>query len=91
VDIVAARLVDPGIPFQMMVQCKRHAASNKVEVSQVREVWAVKSLQGFHQAMIATTSSFTKGAKLQADYWNLDLRDHDAVVQWCKDMGGVPL
>ena len=58
-----------------------------VGIAEVREVWSVKWDSGFHQALIATTSSFTRGAKEKAHEWNLELKDHDAIVNWCKDYG----
>lgn len=91
IDIIAVRSVDPDIPISMMVQCKKQRASRPVKVSVVREVWSVKSENAFHQAMIATTSSFTKGAKLQAHKWRMDLKDHNAIVNWCRRIAGVPL
>ena len=84
VDIVAVRRVAPGVPLRMMVQCKRLATTRKVDVSVVREVWSVKSEKFFHQAMIATTSTFTRGAKQKGEKWDLTLQDHDAIVQWCR-------
>lgn len=87
VDIVAVKKVSPGIPIEMMVQCKRNRPSRKVNVTVVREVWSVKWEKGFHQAMIATTSSFTRGAKEKAAKWNLDIRDYNDILKWCKNMG----
>ena len=89
IDILAVRQVSPDIVFQMMVQCKRFAKSRKVGVEIVREIWSVKWERGFHQAMIATTSSFTRGALEKAQKWNLELRDHDSIVSWCQSHGRI--
>jgi len=86
IDIVALRNVDPGIPVRMMVQCKRNSTNRPVGVSVVREVWSVKSEYMFHQAMIATTSTFTKGARDKAEKWQLDLRDAEAIMDWCSKL-----
>ena len=85
-DIIAARNVEPGVPIEMLVQCKRNSRSRRVGVEVVREVWSAKWEKGSHQAMIATTSSFTKGARTRARLWNMDLRDYDAILDWCKRM-----
>jgi len=84
IDIVAVRKIEPGIPIEMMVQCKRNKPKRPVGLSIIREVWSVKLEKQFHQAMIATTSYFTKGARQKAYEWNLDLRDYDAIFNWCK-------
>ncbi|MCC6989680.1 MAG: restriction endonuclease [Acidobacteria bacterium] len=89
VDIVAVRKVSPDINFSMMVQCKRYSDARKVGVEVVREVWSVKWAQGFQQAMIATTSSFTRGARHQATEWKLELRDSDVIREWCAHHGGT--
>jgi len=86
IDIIAARTIDPGIPIRMMVQCKKYARMRPVGISVVREVWAVQWQNGFHQAMVATTSSFTRGAVDRAEAWYIDLRDHDAIISWCKNI-----
>jgi restriction system protein len=87
IDLVAAKIVEPDVTFQMMVQCKRYSRHRKVGVEIVREIWSVKWEKGFHQAMIATTSFFTKGAKEKAEKWNLELKDHDAIFDWCRANG----
>ena len=89
IDIVALRRVAPGIRFRMMVQCKRFAPARKVGVEIVREVWAVKWEKGFHQAMLATTSGFTRGARAKATAWDLELKDADAILDWCSEAGRV--
>lgn len=86
-DVVAVKSVQPDVPFRMMVQCKRYAVERRVGVELVREVWAVKWHRGYSQAMIATTSFFTKGARETAQKWDLELRDHVAIVDWCKAYG----
>ncbi len=86
IDIVAVRRLAPDMQFKMMVQCKRLAKNRKVGIELVREVWSVKWEKGFHQAMIATTSTFTRGARQKGESWDLALRDHDTIVQWCRGL-----
>ena len=85
VDIVATRLVGPDITFRMMVQCKKYGAENKVGVDTVKNVWATKWDSGFHQAMVATTSTFTSGASEAATKWGFEMRDHDRILGYCTD------
>ncbi len=84
VDIVAVRKTAPDIDFRMIVQCKKYAQHRKIGVAPVRELFAVKSEQSYSQAMIATSSTFTKGAEDKAEFWKMELRDHDAIVNWCR-------
>lgn len=91
IDIIAARRVAPDVRFNMMVQCKRFAPGRKVGIEIVREVWAVKWQKGFNQAMIATTSAFTRGAQRQGVEWSLELRDRDAILAWCSQLGEITL
>jgi Restriction endonuclease len=84
VDIIAARTVEPGVPIEMLVQCKRYKKTHRVGVEIVKQLWATKWEKAAHQAMIAATSSFTQGARTKAKIWKMDLQDHDAILQWCQ-------
>ena len=89
IDLIAIRRIQPRVKFSMMVQCKRYSQNRKVGVSVVKDVWATKWEKGFHHAMIATTSHFTKGAMEKAESWNFDLRDHESIVELCKEYGEI--
>lgn len=89
IDLIAVRRVPPNVKFSMMVQCKKYRKERTVGVSVVKDVWATKWEKGFHHAMIATTSYFTKGALEKAESWKFDLRDHDSVVALCKEYGRI--
>ena len=83
IDIVAVRSLEFGVPIEMLVQCKRNKRTRKVGVGVVKELWATKWKQGAHQAMVATTSTFTRGAVKEASSWKMELRDHIAIFDWC--------
>lgn len=87
IDLIAVRKICPGVPIQMMIQCKRYSMTRKVGVDYVKNVWATKSEHGFHQAMLATTSTFTRGAVSKGNLWNLNLCDHNKVLEWCREYG----
>lgn len=89
IDIIAVRKVVPDVDIRMMIQCKRFSPDNKVGVEFVKQLWATKMEHGFHQAMLATTSSFTKAALDKAGLWKLELRDHQAMVNWCMKYGQI--
>ena len=84
IDIIAVRSVEPGISIEMLVQCKRFKKTRRVGVGVVKELWATRSDKHSHQAMIATTSSFTQGARATANVWKMNLREHDAILEWCQ-------
>jgi HJR/Mrr/RecB family endonuclease len=89
VDLIAVKSTAPDFECEMLVQCKKYAPHRKVEVSIVRELWAVRWKRASHQAMLATTSTFTRGAQKQAEEWKLQLRDHDRIIQWCRSAVGI--
>lgn len=87
IDLIATQFILPDVIFNMMVQCKKYYPQKKVGLSIVKEVWSTKWEHGFHQAMIATSSDFTRGAKKSADKWNFELRNHNDILDWCKKYG----
>lgn len=62
VDIVAAH-VQENKKLKYIVQCKRNAEKNKVNVKVVREIAGVKVDMKADLALIVTTSSYTKPAR----------------------------
>lgn len=85
IDLVALQSID-GIPFKLLVECKRYVPPNRVGVGKVRELWGVKSSRSASQAILATTSYFTADAlSFQKQHlYELTLRDYDAVVEWVR-------
>src|SRR5262249_31340215 len=84
IDIIAIKRLKPDIDTNMLVQCKRFSEQRKVGVDLIRQLWAVKSQRSFNQAMLVTSSTFTRGAREHASLWNLELRDRDAILDWCQ-------
>jgi HJR/Mrr/RecB family endonuclease len=89
IDIIAVQKIVPDINIKMMVQCKRLSHHRRVGIEVVREVWSVKWKNAFNLAMIATTSQFTKGAKDEGHNWNFALKDHDNILNMCKELTSV--
>jgi restriction system protein len=81
-DIIAVKQLEANIRF--LIECKRYATRNKVGVGIVRELYGVKTDEKATKAILATTSSFTKGAKdfFSRHVWELEPRDFDGVVEW---------
>jgi restriction system protein len=83
-DIVAVRKSEASIRF--LIECKRYNPSNKVGVELVRALYGVKMHEKATKGILATTSTFTRGAKgfFNDHMWELEPRDFNGVVDWVK-------
>jgi hypothetical protein len=83
-DIIAVRKAEAETRF--LIECKRYSPENKVGVSLVRALYGVKVDEKATKAILATTSTFTTGAKrfFDAHRWELERRDHQGVLDWLK-------
>jgi hypothetical protein len=69
-----------------IVECKRYKEENKVGVEIVRALHGVTQAEKFNQAILVTTSTFTKGAIefVKPLKFQLELKDYNDVTEWCK-------
>lgn len=75
--------VMPGIQTAWIVECKNYHPEHRVGVEIVRALYGTKSDLPGVQAMLATTSFFTSGAKkFKASRYDLHLRDYNGIVEW---------
>jgi len=83
-DIIAIRESEVNVRF--LIECKRYARHRRVGVETVRELYGVKLDESATKAILATTSSFTTGARdlFRRHLWELEPRDYDGVVEWIK-------
>lgn len=65
-DIIATRNIS-GIPYMILIECKKYSASHKVGVQLVRSLLGVQSDKKANKAILVTTSRFTKGARKIAE------------------------
>jgi restriction endonuclease len=84
-DILAVRRDDVGT-ILTLVECKKFRPDRKVGVGLVRSLYGVVAHDRASHGVIATTSSFTRGAKaLERNLeYHLSLRDFDDLVDWCR-------
>jgi HJR/Mrr/RecB family endonuclease len=84
-DILAIGHTPIG-PHKIGVECKRYT-ENKVGAEIVRNIYAVKMMRHFNQAMIVTTSSFTKDAYLEIKPYSSEilLKDKVDLSKWCNE------
>jgi HJR/Mrr/RecB family endonuclease len=83
-DIFAiSKTIEPGLASSWIIECKKYAPENKVGVDIVRALYGVKSNMKVANALLATTSYFTKGAKdFKASRYDIDLRDYESILEW---------
>lgn len=81
-DIIAVKQSEANLRF--LIECKRYARHRPVGVGIVRELYGVKVDERATKAILATTSTFTSGAKefFRNHIWELEPRDFDGVVDW---------
>lgn len=75
-----------GVRTSWIIECKKYSRERKVGVEIARALYAVKTGLSVANAMLVTTSHFTKGVNaMKASKWDLDLRDFEAVVEWVNE------
>lgn len=65
-DIIATRNIN-GIPYMILIECKRYGINNKVDVKLVRSLLGVQSDRKANKAILVTSSLFTKDARRFAE------------------------
>ncbi len=65
-DIIATKTIG-GLPFMLLIECKKYSLSNPVGVSLVRSLLGVQNDRKANKGVLITTSRFTKSAKEFAD------------------------
>ncbi len=83
-DIFATSRDVAGVTSAWIIECKKYAPTNKVGVEVVRGLYGTQPmLQQGVNALLATTSHFTKGAyEYEASRYDLALKDYEGVLEW---------
>lgn len=87
-DVIAIENNDLGIESKYFIECKRYSPTNKVGVDIVRSLYGVQnSRDSANKSIIATTSTFTSGARKFAEEetrsrWEMSLKDYSDVISW---------
>lgn len=83
-DILAISKDDAaGVRTSWIIECKKYAAKRKVGVDVVRALFGVKADLKVANALLATTSYFTKGVKdYKASRYDLELKDYGDILDW---------
>ena len=62
-----------------------YAPENKVGVNIVRALYGVKSNRKVANALLATSSYYTKGAKdFKASRYDIEMKDYNDILEWIK-------
>lgn len=74
------------IRVKYFIECKRYSRQNKISVGLVQRLFGVKIAEQANKAILATTSSLTKQARIFGNnhIWDLELKDYDDIVKWIK-------
>jgi uncharacterized protein YjbI with pentapeptide repeats len=83
-DIYAiSKDIEPGVTSSWIIECKKYAPENKVGVDIVRALYGVKADLKIANALLATTSYFTKGAEaFKASRYDIELKNYQAILGW---------
>ena len=86
-DIFAIAKDISGVKSPWIIECKKYAEHRKVGVDIVRALYGTSAvLEQGANALLATTSYFTKGAReFKASRYDLELKNFEAVVQWVNE------
>jgi restriction endonuclease Mrr len=84
-DLVAFTEDKIGIRTKYIIEAKHYKPENRVGVSFVRQLSAVRQKFGAHHGILITSSSFTKDAiKENKEFYGLHLKDYDVLLKWIK-------
>ena len=91
-DIFAVSKEGPrGVRTSWIIECKRYERENKVGVEIVRALYGIKSNLKVANALLATTSFFTKGAsQFKASRYDIELKDYPYLIEWINEYSPNP-
>ncbi len=90
-DIIAAYKSPFGHQL-FIIECKRYQEKTKIGIEMVRGLYGVKMAEQYNQAILVTTSTFTKPAIdfVKPLKFQLELKDFNDVQAWCKANNNQP-
>ncbi len=90
-DMLALSADASGLESSWIIECKRYGARNAVRVDIARSIYGVKFTLGVSNAVIVTTSKFTKSAQeFSRSKYDLQFVDYSRVVQWLEQYTSEP-
>ncbi|NQT82704.1 restriction endonuclease [bacterium] len=90
-DIFATAPVPGHESTSWLIECKRFGPDNKVGVEIVRALYGLKLDLRVANAMLATTSHFSRAAHAyKASRYDLKLRDYEGILEWLNEYRPSP-
>ena len=76
-----------GMPYLVLIECKKYSPNNKVGVSLVRSFLGVQMDQKANKGVIVTTSTFTRDARVFAERQNhlITLLDYNDLLDMMRN------
>ncbi|MEO0480638.1 MAG: restriction endonuclease [Planctomycetota bacterium] len=82
-DLFCVSKDDAGVRTSWIIECKRYREDRPVGVEVARALYGVKGDLRVANAMLATTSRFTKGVHdFKASRHDFDLKDYEGILEW---------
>lgn len=86
-DIFAISTDISGLRSSWVIECKKYREDRKVGIDIARSIYGVKSDLHIANAMLATTSFFTKGVHdFKASRYDFELRDYQGITEWLEQV-----
>ncbi|GAB1544817.1 hypothetical protein NUACC21_74930 [Scytonema sp. NUACC21] len=87
-DVILRKEIGTVGPELIIVQCKRYAESNPVDIDTVKAFWTTVNESGATRGLIITTSRLTSGAKTfcEAHKYRLTPAESDTVRLWLQNL-----
>lgn len=81
-DIIAIKESEVAVKY--LIEAKRPEPGNPVGVVPVRALYGVKKLERATKAILATTTYFSRDAKVEFKdvTWELELREYEGIIEW---------
>lgn len=82
IDIIAIKDLEVSVKY--IIQAKRPEPGNPVRITPVRALYWVKHREKATKAILATTTYFTKDAKMEFRdrVWELELKEYEGILGW---------
>jgi HJR/Mrr/RecB family endonuclease len=82
IDIIAIKNLEVSVKY--IIQATRPEPGNPVRIKPVRALYGVKHREKATKAILATTTYFTKDAKMEFRdlVWELELKEYEGILGW---------
>lgn len=88
IDVTAKKDEKIAGPDLILIQCKRNADTNPVDINTVKAFWTTVNEEGATRGLVVTTSKLTSGAKsfCKAHKYRLTAVENEMVQSWLRNI-----